>query len=149
MAEFGRRLFYQFGVGLGFIGTVRKDGGPRLHPMCPLLFDGNLYAFIERGPKYHDLRRDPRYALHAFPAARDDHEFFITGRAELVATADPRQHAAWRVFRQERGQPVAPGDVSMNTLFELFLDRALMVVSPGHGNPKEQERVWRSNNSAG
>jgi hypothetical protein len=34
LAEAGRRLLYQFGVGLGFLATVRADGGPRLHPMC-------------------------------------------------------------------------------------------------------------------
>ena len=31
LAEAGRRLLYQFGVGLGFLATVRADGGPRLH----------------------------------------------------------------------------------------------------------------------
>jgi hypothetical protein len=29
-AEAGRRLLDQFGVGLGFLATVRADGGPRL-----------------------------------------------------------------------------------------------------------------------
>jgi hypothetical protein len=28
LAEAGRRLLYQFGVGLGFLATVRADGGP-------------------------------------------------------------------------------------------------------------------------
>ena len=31
LAAEGRRLFYQFGVGSGFLVTIRKDGGPRLH----------------------------------------------------------------------------------------------------------------------
>jgi hypothetical protein len=30
-------LLYHYGVGLAFLGTVRADGGLRLHPMCPLL----------------------------------------------------------------------------------------------------------------
>ena len=30
LAEAGRGLFYQFGVGLGFLATVRRDGGPPL-----------------------------------------------------------------------------------------------------------------------
>jgi hypothetical protein len=34
LAEAGRRLLYQFGVGLAFLATVRADGGPRLHPRC-------------------------------------------------------------------------------------------------------------------
>src|SRR6266851_2560720 len=36
LAEAGRALLYQFGVGLAFLGTIRKDGGPRVHPVCPL-----------------------------------------------------------------------------------------------------------------
>ena len=36
LAEAGRGLLYQFGVGLAFLATVRRDGGPRVHPMCPI-----------------------------------------------------------------------------------------------------------------
>jgi hypothetical protein len=46
MAAAGTQLFTQYGVGLGFLATVRADGGPRLHPMCPVLAEGGLYAFI-------------------------------------------------------------------------------------------------------
>ena len=35
LAAAGRALFYQFGVGLAFLSTVRRDGGPRLHPDVP------------------------------------------------------------------------------------------------------------------
>src|SRR2546428_14025687 len=69
LAEAGRRLLYQFGVGLGFLGTVRGDGGPRIHPICPLLTDDGLYAFLAPSLKRDDLRRDPRYALHSFRSA--------------------------------------------------------------------------------
>lgn len=44
MAAHGQRLIYQYGVGLGYLATVRKDGGPRLHPMCPLIVDGGLWT---------------------------------------------------------------------------------------------------------
>ena len=37
LAETGRSLLLQFGVGLAFLATVRKDGAPRLHPVCPVL----------------------------------------------------------------------------------------------------------------
>lgn len=59
-------MFYEHGLGLGFLATTRPDGGPRVHPICPVLA-GNLYAFIVPGPKLADLRRDPRYryALHS------------------------------------------------------------------------------------
>lgn len=51
MAEAGRTLFTQNGVGLGFLATVRPDGGPRLHPMCPVFAEGGLYAFIVPSPE--------------------------------------------------------------------------------------------------
>jgi hypothetical protein len=35
LAEAGRSLLFQFGVGLAFLATVRKDGAPRLHPRAP------------------------------------------------------------------------------------------------------------------
>lgn len=37
LAEAGRALLTQFGVGLAFLATVRRDGAPRLHPVCPVL----------------------------------------------------------------------------------------------------------------
>ena len=46
MAEAGRALIYQFRVGLGYLATVRKDGGPRVHPVCPIIANGGLYVFI-------------------------------------------------------------------------------------------------------
>jgi hypothetical protein len=81
LAEAGRRLLYQFGVGLAFLATVRGDGGPRLHPICVIVTDGGLWAFIVPSPKCADLRRDGRYALHSFPPEHVDDEFYVTGRA--------------------------------------------------------------------
>jgi len=43
LAELGRGLLTQFGVSLGFLATVRRDGAPRLHPVCPVLSDERLY----------------------------------------------------------------------------------------------------------
>ena len=39
-AEAGGSLLSQFDVGLAFLATVRKDGAPRLHPVCPVLSSG-------------------------------------------------------------------------------------------------------------
>src|SRR4029079_4762050 len=79
LAAEGRRLFYQYGVGLGFLATIRKDGGPRLHPIRPIVTDGGLLAFINPSPKCNDLRRDGRYALHAFTPEDVDDEFCVPG----------------------------------------------------------------------
>ena len=46
LAATGEDLLFQFGVGLAFLATIRKDGGPRLHPVCPVLSQGRLYVLI-------------------------------------------------------------------------------------------------------
>ena len=71
MADAGRGLLYQFGgVGLAFLGTVRKDGVARLHPVCPLLTTDRMYVFVVPSSKRNDLLRDGRCALHSFPCDR-------------------------------------------------------------------------------
>jgi hypothetical protein len=94
LAMEGKRLFYQFGVGLGFLATIREDGGPRLHPICPILAADGLYAFIVPSPKRGDLRRDGRYALHSYPPEEVDDEFCVTGRAAEVRDRSVRTRVA-------------------------------------------------------
>jgi hypothetical protein len=117
MAAEGRRLFYQFGIGLGFLATVRPDGGPRLHPICPIVAEGGLYAFIVPSPKCEDLRRDGRYALHSYPPADVDDEFYVTGRVTEVVEAKVRDAVA----AAYRG-PVHEDDA----LFTFDLERCLL-----------------------
>jgi hypothetical protein len=58
---------------VAFLATIRPDGSPRLHPFCPILAAGRLFAAIpQKSPKGHDLRRDPRCAIHALPGPEDD-----------------------------------------------------------------------------
>ena len=101
LATAGRALLYQFGVGLGFLATVRRDGGPRVHPMCPVIHGGGMYAFIVPGPKQADLHRDGRYALHSFPCPDNEDAFYCTGRAEADEDAGLRQVLA-EIFVTER-----------------------------------------------
>ena len=49
LASAGRSLLYQHGVGLAFLATVGADGAPRVNPMCPILADGDVYAFRDNG----------------------------------------------------------------------------------------------------
>ncbi len=50
------------------LGTLRRDGTPRLSGIDPLLFGGELYLGSMPGArKGTDLRRDPRLALHSVP----------------------------------------------------------------------------------
>src|SRR3954447_3689108 len=143
MAEGGRALLYWVGVGLGFIATVRPDGGPRLHPMCPLVNDDGLFAFIVPSPKLRDLHRDGRYALHSTPLEANEDAFYVSGRASYV-TDDAVRAGLSRQFVDERAaigvQP--PGDD--HHLFELDVSTALLTRTTGHGDSNPQHRVWRA-----
>jgi hypothetical protein len=46
LAVIGRSLLFQFKVGLAFLATVRKDGAPRLHPVCPVLSNDRLFLLV-------------------------------------------------------------------------------------------------------
>lgn len=119
MAEAGRALIYRFKVGLGYLASVRKDGGPRVHPVCPTIANGALYLFIgNHSPKLHDLLRDGRFALHSFPHPDLDDEFYVAGRARRVDDPAVRK-IVYDVY-------TASGATTSNdTLFELWLERAL------------------------
>lgn len=97
-----RSLMYQYGVGLAFLATVRRDGGPRVHLMCPLIGNHGLFAFLIPSPKRGDLHRDPRYAMHSFPAEENEDAFYLTGRAGSVGDPGVRGHLQDQ-FLEERG----------------------------------------------
>ena len=144
LATAGRDLLYRVGVGLAFLATVRADGGPRLNPMCPVLADDRVFAFIVPGPKCGDLERDGRYAMHSFPCDDNEDAFMLTGDATVV----DRRGAATRLVAQflgERSQlPMSEADLAAQTLFEFSLDRVLLTRTTGHGDPAPQHTVWHA-----
>jgi hypothetical protein len=82
-----RALLQQYGPGMGYLATVRPDGGPRVHPVSPVITGGGLYCFVVDSPKRRDLERDGRYALHSYPPEESDDEAYVAGRA--VPVTDP------------------------------------------------------------
>jgi hypothetical protein len=80
--------------------------------------EGGLWGFIGPSPKQQDLRRDGRYAAHAFPPEEVDDEFCVDGRA--VEITAPEVIAA---VRAAYGAPIQTGD---EALFELRIERALL-----------------------
>ncbi|MCC3313203.1 pyridoxamine 5'-phosphate oxidase family protein [Nocardia africana] len=50
---------------LCLLATTRRDGYPRISPLEPRLFEGQLWLVGMPGTrKFADLRRDPRFCLH-------------------------------------------------------------------------------------
>jgi hypothetical protein len=125
-------LVYQYGPGLGYLSTVRADGGPRVHPVSPVIMDGGLFCFILDSPKRRDLERDGRYALHAFPPEACDDEAYLAGRAHPVTDPD-------RVLRVAQAQRAAP-EVDW-VLFELHVEVAMVIQRPDGRTVTRQ--VWR------
>jgi hypothetical protein len=143
LAEACRSIFYQYGVGLAFLGTVRPDGGPRLHPICPLIEDRGLFAFLIPSPKRDDLHRDPRYALHSFPAEDNEDAVYLIGEARSLSDDGLSSQLAERFFR-ERKMSEAPAGWDDQELFEFRIERCLRTVSTGHGDPSPTHLVWRA-----
>ena len=138
MAEAGKKLLYQYGVGLGFLATLRKDGAPRLHPICPTVVEGRLYALIGPTPKRADLKRDGRYALHTFPAAEVDDEFLVMGRAKFID--DPSIAEKVRTDLTSRGMTSTNDEIP----FEFGIERVMHAKYPGgHGTWPPKYSIWK------
>lgn len=125
-----RALLHQYGRGTAYLATVRADGGPRVHPVCPIVTGEGLYCFVIASPKRDDLNRDGRYALHAFPSETTDAEAYLSGRARQVVNVSIVDQMA----REHR----AASGVDW-TLFEFSVETAML-----HRNtPDAAPQIWR------
>jgi hypothetical protein len=143
LAQAGRELLYQFGTGLAFLSTVRGDGGPRLHPICPLIVGGVLAAHVIPSPKRDDMHRDPRYALHSFPCESNEDAFYLTGRASKVS--DPAlADAAAAQFLAERDLAQEPPGFGEGEIFEFRIEHCLLTRTTAHGDWSPAHDVWHA-----
>jgi len=142
LAETGRALLEQFGPGLAFLATVRADGAPRLHPVCPVLSGDGLFVLITAtSPKRRDLERDGRYALQTFPQPKPgSDEFYIAGTATLVEDAAARA----AIFADAKHRP-EPSEIA----FELSLERVMHTrwEHPLTPQMRPVHRTWRATRS--
>src|SRR5215510_2821019 len=123
-------------AGLGYLATIRADGGPRVHPVSPAVLDGRLYVYcLLSSLKLRDLRVDGRYALHSWPKpftddGFDDEEFYLTGRATPVADSELHE----RISKAVGDRPQSGAS------FELDIERAMHKGRVGGLN----YTVWRA-----
>jgi hypothetical protein len=132
LASFGRERIHRR---VSFLATIRGDGGPRVHPVTPWIFDGHLYVrMFDTSPKVADLTGDPRYALHSMMDNDDGigGEFALSGRAELEP--DPAiVEAAFSAVADFTDRPLV--------LFELLVDEVATTVYVGD---ETERRRWRA-----
>jgi hypothetical protein len=133
IAAVGRQLLNKFG--LAYLGTVRSDGAPRVHPVCPVIAGGRLFvATASDSPKRLDLIRDGRYVLHMLPG-KDDAEFVIRGRALRVNDGATRT-----LVIEAARQAIQPDGSPLNIkaeewLFEYDIEEAMSAYWEDVGQP--------------
>ncbi len=81
-------------TGLSLIGTLRRDGSPRISAVEPFVFEGELaLGMMWRSVKALDLLRDPRCVVHSTISdkAGTEGEFKVYGRAVAVDDLSTRE----------------------------------------------------------
>jgi hypothetical protein len=135
IAAVGNRFLQRFEV--AYLATVNAGGWPRVHPFCPAVADGHLYAFIiEESPKRCDLDANGRCAIHAMPGDEDE-QFYIVGTAHRER--DPAARAVALA-----AMPYDDAD-ERHILFEFFPHRALWTTWDNFQQPgmRPVHRAWR------
>ncbi len=136
LAEFGAT---RLNGKVAYLATVRKDGGPRVHPVTAIVGDGHLFVFMEpTSPKGHDLERDGRFAMHCSvsDSSGKSGEFILSGHAHRVDDPTLRAVAA-------RLSSYKPAERYI--LFEFDVEAASSTLYPSGG---PERRHWKSQASA-
>jgi hypothetical protein len=100
LADAVRKEFERAGMAL--VGTLRKDGSPRISCVEPCIVEGALYlGMMWRSRKAVDLLRDPRLVLHNAVSTNrgDELEIAVNGRAVEIRDPDARRRYAEAVQR--------------------------------------------------
>ncbi|MBI3170410.1 MAG: pyridoxamine 5'-phosphate oxidase family protein [Chloroflexi bacterium] len=126
LAEFARTRLHSK---VAYLATIRKDGSPRVHPFTPIIGEGHFFVFMEpTSPKGHDLRRDPRFAVHCAVSdtSGESGEVFLSGRTSFIEDREIRAVAV-RVSSYEPAERYI--------LFELHLESVTTTEYPEEGGP--------------
>lgn len=113
LATLGERRLAEPGVVL--VGTIRRDGTPRISPVEPLLWEGDLWLSMLFGSlKAGDLRRDSRVLVHSVITGRDgaDGEFKLRGQV-IEVPPGPRHDGYARQVRDRLGWEPTPERVHL------------------------------------
>src|SRR5690348_660142 len=91
---FLERMTQVASTGVVLIGTIRKDGSPRISCVEPCILDGVLYlGMMWQSRKALDLLQDPRIVVHntICTSTGDEVEFSLHGRAIDIRDPEVRR----------------------------------------------------------
>ncbi len=130
IARLGRERFDEARVGL--LGTLRRDGSPRISPIEPYFVGGHLvFGAMSWSLKTRDLQRDPRCVLHSTVSgpSSGEGELKLYGRA-VEADGELRDACgdAWWADRPPESAWVFSFDVEAATFIEWHYERGQMLV---------------------
>ena len=109
LAALGLKRLSEPGVVL--IGTIRRDGTPRISPVEPLFWDGDLWlSMLWASRKAADLMRDHRLLVHSVVTGRDGSLGEYKLRGDAVAERDFGVQARYAsVVHAQLGWAPTPG----------------------------------------
>ena len=136
LARLGAERFAK--TGLCLLGTLRRNGFPRISPVEPLIHAGELYlGMMWRSRKAVDLLRDPRCVVHNTVTLTDGSEgdFKLYGLARDVQ--DPREREDYCAALQQAigWRP--------DTEFHLFAVAIAQIGWYRHDDGAHDVRTWR------
>jgi hypothetical protein len=127
------------GVGLVLVGTLRRNGWPRISPVEPLITEGSLYlGMMWQSKKALDLLADPRCVVHSTVTDKSGAEGDVKIYGRAVDIVDPDERERYAVALESRIGWRPDGDYH---LFKLDIDEVgyIRVVGEGH-----EVRHWRT-----
>jgi pyridoxamine 5'-phosphate oxidase-like protein len=141
LAQLGRERFARTGVAL--VGTLRKDGSPRISPVEPYLVLGHLLlGMMSRSGKTRDLLLDSRCSVHSSVSDVNgsEGEFQLHGRAILVED-DEIRHGDFPAWWQSLPREACD-------LFSVDIDCAVLV-EWDISNGEMRVRRWSAESGSG
>ena len=138
LAALGEAQFAR--TGLALVGTLRRDGWPRISPVEPFIVDGELYlGMMWRSVKALDLLRDPRCVVHSTVSEREgtEGEFKVYGRAIETTDLEERGRFAEAVYAAIGYRPEEPE-------FHCFAIAIESVVFSQLQGEEFHRQVWRA-----
>jgi hypothetical protein len=132
------------GARVALLGTIRRDGSPRISPVEPYFSQGHLiFGAMSRSLKARDLRGDSRCVLHSAITDPDagEGEFKLYGRAVEAGDEVRSGCEGWWVAQPRDAAIVFTLDIDQAAFVSWNLGQGKMTVrrwSPGHGLSRTQ-----------